>query len=176
MQFAEPGTKRLHFFAHTIKLVLQRIGIEEALWKATGRQLRSQREGDPASQFDINGEVDVGEFNMDVSDFHNPVELVLLCRFESHSRMPYFKRSQRSPGEYLGDAESGSLPWDIAKFLDDAVDAGKPRARASSGRAYQYAVLAVETVNGISCRLGVGTVDLKTFHEAEPERRLVVLG
>ena len=109
---------------------------------------------------------------MDSATFVNPTEIVLLCCLESHNRLPYFDRLRRT--------ETGeSLPWHVSKFAEDAS-----RMRLNSNVVHghlrtnntTYGVLAVENVNGISYRRGIGTIDLSLFHRANPEERYIILG
>ena len=160
---ADPSTGHLHFFAHTIGLRLVPSG-KRGLWKATSVELAVENMGDSLHA----PNVQIGEFVMDNEDFPNPAELVLLCRFESHARMAYFERTGRT-AERTGQNQ----PWDVATC---AADVNGIAPSGALGRIYDYAVLVVETMNGIPYRRGVGTVDLSSFWRARPCRKYVVLG
>ncbi|MCJ1332685.1 hypothetical protein MMC10_009379 [Thelotrema lepadinum] len=170
LELAEPGFGRLHLLAHTIRLRLQQVGVEDSLWRANSRQL--ENEGRTHGQQDI----EIGRFNMDRPGFINPIKLVLLCCFENHARMPYFERPQGD--SHHCSHNNGALPGsscDVSKFLRDAARVAKNPPNGL-GRNYNYAVLAVETKDGISYRRGVGTMSIAWFHRADPVRRYVVLG
>ena len=167
-QPAEPKTGHLHCLAYTIKLHLNCNGIEKTMWRALSGQFSHQGEDDPAGH---QHNIEIGEFLMDDADFPNPIELVLLCRFESHTFMPYFER-QQSCGQ--NEELDGNLLPDMPRYLGDISASQRPRG--FSRREFEYALLAVETLDGISYRRGVGTMDVSWFHRANPVRRYVVLG
>jgi Heterokaryon incompatibility protein (HET) len=163
-QPAEPSTGHLHFWSYVIRLALQRAGTEDLAWVPLNEQLLEE---DGVSHSNR-----IGEFHMDSTTFPNPTDLALLCCFEGHNRLSYFEPSAR-PQHHEVDR---NLPWHVSKFLRDAARANPiPETMGLSPWAIDtaYAVLAVETIDGISYRRGVGTVDPSWFHKANPEAKYI---
>lgn len=150
-----------------IRLALQRAGTEDLAWVPLSEQLLEQ-DG-------VSHPTRTGEFHMDSTAFPNPTDLALLCCFEGHNRLPYFE-PPASPQNHEVDR---NIPWHVSKFLRDAAHTNPmPETVGLSPREIDtaYAVLAVETIDGISYRRGVGTVDPSWFHKASPGAKYIVLG
>ena len=168
-QPAEPDTGRLHFWSYVIRLGLERESVEDFAWVALSGQLHD--DGLPFAGTKI------GDFQMDGFVFPNPIDLVLLCCFESHNRLPYCDRSRHRLLQH--DADGNQPSWHVSKFAQDAARVN-PRPEMVMYSRWtpdtNYAVMAVQTIDGISYRRGIGTIDLSWFHKARPEERYIVLG